>query len=927
LAVSKPSSVRGVGRARASLLGRDDELARLDGIVDELADGGGAFVIRGEAGIGKSSLLAAASERAHSLGLTVLSANGVESEAQLPFAGLHQLLLPSLGLMPRLAEPQRHALEMAFGLVFHSGTPDVFLIGLATLGLISELAAEAPVLLTFDDAHWLDRSSAKALAFVARRLESDPAALLITVREGVPTEIDGAGLVELPIGRLDAAAARSLLEVRGAGLSEDLKARILEEAAGNPLALTELPIVAGGLKLEPSTGFEAFPLTARLERAFAARLGDLDADTRALLLVAALDEADPDRLTAAAERFQGAAITRDAWAPAVAAGLGTLAHDGFRFRHPLVRSAMEQTASAEESRRAHAALAETLADDPDRAAWHAAGAAAGPDEQVAARLEAAAERAQHRGAHAVAATVLERSARLTPDPGRRALRLARAAHLAWELGLSSDSARLFREANQLGLPAFEQAEAAHYLETFEGSISSADAAVRAFVAVAEQRRAVGDDRGAIDALESVLVRVFWGQLGNDVRRHASELVKALDVPLDDPLRLSSLGAIDPVANGADVIRQLRTISPGGVTDALDAFYLGYAGAVVWAHELARPLLRTSAGLLRADGRLGQLGIVLAHQAWNDLHYGATRAAIADATEAAQLAEDSGFVLYVPASRLAEAIAIAERGEFDAAEGLIAEMEAVLLSRDSSPLLTMVAIARGRAELAAGRYPEAFGHLSRLFDQADVAYHRWASGTELADLVEATVHGAGDLVRLQALLAEWRPVAAATGAHHLHVQLAYADAILADDAEAEQSFHAAIAVSAAGWPFFAARAKLAFGAWLRRQRRAAESRLPLRQAAETFDALGQVCRAAQARRELRASGETARRRTPGAWAQLTPQELQVAQLAAEGLSNKEIAERLYLSTRTVGTHLYRLFPKLGITARAELRDALPALEEA
>jgi DNA-binding CsgD family transcriptional regulator len=927
LTVSEPRPLGEVDRPSTSLFGRDDELIRLYRIVEELPDRGGAFVVRGEAGIGKSELLAAASEWARSLGVAVLSANGVESEAQLPFAGLHQLLLPSLNRTTGLPAPQRNALEMAFGLAAPKGARDVFLIGLATLGLISEMSADGPVLLTVDDAQWLDRSSANALAFVARRLEWEPAALLIAVRDGVPSDLDEVGLTELAIERLDDDAARSLLDLRGAHLSEDLKIRVLKEAAGNPLALTELPLAASSLKREPTHGSGALPLTARLERAFAARLGDLDADARALLLVAALDEAEPDRLMAAAERFHERPIGPDAWTPAEDAGLGKLDSNGFQFRHPLVRSAVEQTASAEERRRAHAALATVLADDPDRATWHAAGAAPGPDEHVALQLEAAAERAQLRGAHAVAATVWERSARLTPDVARRALRLHRAAQLAWELGRSSDSARLFRESNLLGLPSFEQAEAAHYLETFEGSLSSADAALRAFVAVAEQRQAAGDDRGAIKALESVLVRVFWGELSEDVRRDASELVKGLDVPLDDPLRLSSLGAIDPVRHGADVIQQLRTISAAGVADALDAFHLGYAGSVVWAPELTRPFLRTSAGLLRADGRLGQLGIVLAHQAWNDLHFGATRAAIAAASEAAQLAEDSRFFLYVPASRLAEAIAIAERGDRDTAEDLIAEMEAILLTRDSSPLLTMVAIARGRAELAAGRFTEAFGHLSRLFDHADVAYHRWASGTELADLVEAAVHGGEDLVRVRALLPEWRQIAAATRSQQLHVQLAYATAMLASDSEAEESFQAAIASGSAAWPFFSARAKLAFGAWLRRQRRAAESRLPLRQAAETFDALGQMSRAVRARRELRASGETARRRTPGAWAQLTPQELQVAQLAAEGLSNKEVAERLYLSTRTVGTHLYRLFPKLGITSRAELRDALPAVEEA
>jgi DNA-binding CsgD family transcriptional regulator len=925
MAVSEPRSVSEVD-PQTELVGRDDELAWLFGIVGELPDRGGAFVLRGDAGIGKSALLAAASDRALALGFTVLSASGVESEAQLPFAALHQLLLPSLNLLRELPTPQRHALEMAFGLSSGRGTLDVFLIGLATLGLIAETTTDTPVVLAVDDAQWLDPSSARVLAFVARRLEMEPAVLLLAIRDGLPTEIDEAGLAVLPIGRLDDRSARVLLDVRASDLSEDLKIRVLNTAAGNPLALTELPITASGLKIDPTSGFEAFPLTARLERTFATRLGDLDADTRALLLVAALDEAEPDRLTAAAQTFRRAAVNIDGWARAATAGLGSLTAEGFRFRHPLVRSAVEQAASADERRKAHAALAETFADDPDRSAWHAAGAASGPDEGVAVRLEAAAERAQLRGAHAVAAVALERSARLTPDRERSALRLQRAGSLAWELGRPSDCARLLKEAQQLGLPAFEHAEAAFLLETFEGNLSAAEATVRSFTAVAKQRQAAGDDRGAINAVASVLVRVFWGELTDDVRRDASELVKGINVPLDDPLRLSFLGAVDPGSHSTHVIEQLRTISPAGIADGMDAFYLGYAGTVVWAHELARPFLRTAATAFRADGRIGQLGMVLAHQAWNELYLGGTRPAFAAASEAARLAEDSRFFLYVPASRLAEAIAIAESGDAEAADSLITEMEALLLSKGSSPLLTMVAMARGRAELAAGRYTEAYEHLSRLFDQSDVAYHRWARGTELADLVDAAVHGGGDLEFIHSVLAEWRQIAETTSARYLQVQLAYADAILADDSDAEAKFQLAIATRDTG-PFLSARAKLAFGAWLRRQRRAAEARLPLRQAVETFDALGQVRRADQARRELRASGETARRRSHESWAELTPQELQVAQLAAEGLSNKEIAERLYLSKRTVGTHLYRLFPKLGIASRAELRDVLPPVHEA
>jgi DNA-binding CsgD family transcriptional regulator len=925
--LSEPRPTGLVDGSARPLLGRGEELARLDRIVAGLSDHGEALVLRGEPGIGKSALLAAVSQRAQERGVRVLSANGVESEAQLPFAGLHQLLLPSLHRLADLPEPQRQALEIAFGLAPHAGVPDVFLIGLATLGLISEMATEAPVLLAVDDAHLLDGSSARVLAFVGRRLEMEPTALLLVVRDGVRNDIDEAALPELSIGRLDDDASRDLLELQGAELSEDLKARVLEAAAGNPLALTELPVVVSGRKLDPTAGAEALPLTVRLERAFAARLEDFDADTRALLLVAALDETDQDQLAVAAAKVRGAALSPDAWAPAVGKGLGTLSADGFRFRHPLVRSAVVETASPEERRCAHAALAETLEDDPDRAAWHAAGAATGSDEGVAARLEAAADRAQGRGAHAVAAVALERSARLTPVRARRAARLQRAGYLAWELGHADDSVRLFREAQQLGLPPLERALAATYLETFEGNLSSAEGALRAFLGVAKQRRATADDRGAINAVDSLLVRIYWGEVSDPVRHTASELVKGLDVRPDDPVRLSFLGAVDPVHNGADVIRQLRTISAPGIADAIDAFHLGYAGSTVWAHELTRPFLRTSTALFRADGRLGHLAIALAHQAWNDLYLGATGAAITAASEAARLAEESSFFLYVPASRLAEAIAIGERGERDLAEGLIAEMEAVLLTRGVSPLLTMVAIARGRTELAAGRFADAFGHLSRVFTQADVAYHRWAGGMALADLVDAAVHGNVDLERVRAVLTRWQEVAEATGAQHLHVQLAYGAALLADPADADELFQSAIAFGNSGWPFFVARAKLGYGAWLRRQRRAAEARIHLRQAAETFDALGQVSRAAHARQELRASGETPRRRTPESWAQLTPQELQVAQLAAQGLSNKEIAERLYLSNRTVGTHLYRLFPKLGISSRAELRDVLPSAEEA
>src|SRR5689334_20649697 len=378
-----------VATAPRLLLGRDRDLAELYALVDGIEDRGGALVVRGEAGIGKSALLAAASERAVDRGVTVVSTTGALSEAQLAFAGLHQLLLPLLGSLDLLPNPQRQALETAFGIADGDAyAPDLFLIGLATLGLVAERAAETPLLFVVEDAHWLDRPSAEVLQFVARRIESDPAVLLFAVREGVPSCFDDADLSELPLAGLDEDASNALLDLTPARLPSDLKRRILEEAAGNPLALIELPAAAAELGTH-SRQSAPLPLTARLEQAFASRLTTLDTDVRRLLLLAALDDVDLAELSRAAET----PLEPDALVPAVAAGLGTLESGSFRFRHPLVRSAVEQAATSDELRGAHAALAGALADEPDRAVWHRAAAASGPDDAIAEALDAAANRA------------------------------------------------------------------------------------------------------------------------------------------------------------------------------------------------------------------------------------------------------------------------------------------------------------------------------------------------------------------------------------------------------------------------------------------------------------------------------------------------------------------------------------------------------
>jgi ATP/maltotriose-dependent transcriptional regulator MalT len=309
------------------------------------------------------------------------------------------------------------------------------------------------------------------------------------------------------------------------------------------------------------------------------------------------------------------------------------------------------------------------------------------------------------------------------------------------------------------------------------------------------------------------------------------------------------------------------------------------------------------------------------EAWAELHCGAVRRAITSAAEGARIAEEMRALRYVTAARLAQAIAGAQQGEDETPDRLIAEAEALLFPLGSNPMLALPALARGRVALARERFGEAYEQLVRIFDPAGVAFHPFVRGWAIADLADAAVRGDGDLEAVRGYLAEWETISDATGAPHLQVQVAYAAAILAKDAVAEEHYRIAIASARADWPFYVARAQLAYGVWLRRHRRMTQSRAPLREAAETFDALGQLRYAERARRELRASGERTRRRAPGAWAELSPQELQIAQLAADGLSNREIGEQLYLSHRTIESHLYRLFPKLGITSRAQLRDAL------
>ena len=414
------------------LLGRLEEQNLLTSLLDDVATRGRALVLHGEPGIGKSRLLSETERTARSRGMTVLTTAGVQSEAHLPFAGLHQLLRPVRDRASGLRDVQRAALDAAFGLT-HEAAPEHFRIAMAALDLVSDVAGDAPLLLVVEDAHWLDRPTADVLAFVARRIESDPILLLAAIRDGYPSVLGEAGLPEHEVVGLDDSTAEALLDAAVPDLPLAMRIRVLREAAGNPLAILELPAAVGRRQGERWVA-GSLPLTERLERAFADRVSDLPDPTRLLLLVLALSDEDrADEILEVSTAVAGTAVEVDAAGSAVEAGIVDADLQTLRFRHPLIRSAVAQSADLAERCRVHEALANVLHDQPDRRVWHRAALLSGEHEDIALELEEAGARARRRGAVAVAVTAMRRAAELG-EPGSRSRRLLAAAGLAVELG-------------------------------------------------------------------------------------------------------------------------------------------------------------------------------------------------------------------------------------------------------------------------------------------------------------------------------------------------------------------------------------------------------------------------------------------------------------------------------------------------------------
>ena len=903
------------------LIGRDREVRALTEQIDAATTPrGGALLIRGAAGIGKSSLLEAARGHATAKRFQILTTTGIQSEAFLPFAGLHQLLRPMLREIDRLPESYRKAIHAAFGQA-EDAAPSPYLIALSVLQLLGECAESVPVLLLVDDAHWLDLPTAEALAFIARRLESDAVVLISAMRDGFESPFLQARIPELRVEALSEIEASTLLDSCAPGLNPALRERLLAEAAGNPLALVELPLAlraAADSMPDPSTA--RLPLTDRLELAFADRLSVLSHGARRFLHLAAGDDKGMlDQLLSAASKVTGQEMTLEVAEEARAAGLVEVEQGRLRFRHPLVRSAIYQTMTLAERQSAHAALAEMSGEDPDRRVWHLAAAAIGRNEQIASELDALAARAHHRGATSIALEAYERAAQLADDSARQG-RLLMAARHALVLGRGSAMSRLLTELDDHKLGPMDRLQAAWLREVSAQKPGSGPPLTNSFIELADRMRAEGDVSRGLQALLTIAYRCWWSNPDDATRAHTVEVAERFPLAESDPRLIYVLALASPVERGAVVVERVARLLPELHPEtAPESQLLGVACMAVGDFVNAELFMDASIHYSRAHGLLGVLVTKLATQAWIKIPRGDWKPALSMASEAARIAEEIGQTNWITMANLAEATNSAYRGDIATAEALAAASDKVLLPLGALSMLALLQYARGAAALADGRHDEAYQHLRRVFDPLDSAYHPFVRSWVLVDLVEAALYS-GHEQEAAAFVRELEPIATRSRSPLLEASLQFARPALFPD-EHEAAFRSSLAAGLASWPFIRARLQLVYGLWLRRQRRAADSRAPLRAARDTFDALGAVPWSERARQELRASGETSRRRTHDLTDALSPQELQIARLAAAGLSNKEISQQLFLSHRTIGSHLYRIFPKLGITARSHLRAAL------
>jgi DNA-binding CsgD family transcriptional regulator len=909
-----------LGPGTPALRGRRSESALLDGVLAAVRQGDSrTLLLWGEPGVGKTALLEYLARAATDV--TVLGASGVESEMELAFAGLQQLCAPTLDRLGALPSPQRHALEVAFGL--SEGTaPDRFLVGLAVLTLLSEVADEHPVLGVIDDAQWLDRASAQTLAFVARRLLAEPVGLVFAARE-CPEELRG--VPQFEVRELGEEDARALLmsEVRFP-LDARVCDQIVAESRGNPLALIELPRGMSAAELAVGFGFlGAHTLSGRIEDSFARQLAALPEETRGLLLIAAADPVgDPILLWRAAESIGLAPATAGA---AEASGLVAI-DQRVTFRHPLVRSAVYRSAEERDRRNAHLALANATdrETDADRRAWHLAAAAEGPDEEVALELERSAARAQARGGLAAAAAFLQRAVALTQDPARRTDRALAAAQASLQAGAFDAALRSLTTAESRPLDEFQRAR----LDLLCGQLAAMQRRPRdaapLLLKAARRLESFDLELARETYLNAWAAAVSVGsEAEDDILLEICHAARALppsvaprpvDMLLDGLTLLITEGR---AAAAATLLRAGRTFAGGdmSVEDCLRWGWLATAASTnVWDDDTTtRAIAARTVQLVRDAGALAQLPIALAV-------LGTVTTWSGDFSDAASLIAEADSAAAATGSHVAPYIALrllALEGRKAEAEALIASTMALAGEGDG--------IAATNADWAAAVLYNGLGR----YEDAEAAARRATSGTfelfgsmwALPELVEAAAHrGDAELAR-----GALKRLAESTQPCGTDFALGIEDrcrALLSEGESAEHLYQRAIErLGRTRLRTELARAHLLYGEWLRRENRRVDARAELRAAYQQFTSIGMEAFAERARKELLATGERVRKRTVETRDDLTAQERQIAELARARLSNPEIGARLFLSPRTVEWHLRKVFGKLGISSRKELQNAL------
>ena len=905
----------------APLLGRQSEREVLDRLLEAARGGrGGVLVVHGEAGVGKTALLEFAVEagRAFRVARTV----GVEGEMELAYAALQQLCSPILELTKRLPQPQRDALAVAFGLSA-GPPPNPFLVGLATLGLLSEAAEQRPLLCVVDDAQWLDRASARALGFVARRLLAERIALVFAARELGEAL---AGFPELQVGPLGHRDAHALLaSALPARLDEQVLERLIVETHGNPLALLELPRGLTPTQLAGGFGLPAaLPLPARIEESFTRRLARLPADARRLLLVAAADPVgDLALVWRAAQRLgipESAAQTVESDG-LVAFGAGVV------FRHPLVRSAVYRAAGADARSKAHRALAEATDPtiDPDRRAWHRAQAATMPDEEVAAELERSAARAQARGGFAAAAAFLERAATLTPEPSRRAQRALAAAQTKFQAGALDDALDLLATAETGVLSDLELARV-DLLRAQITFVATHGSDAPPLLLEAARRLSPLDPALARETyLDALSAALFAGRLAGpggsalEIAQAARTAPAPVHAPRGPDLLLDALTTLlsDSYEAAVPILRQAERAfgSDRSATEQMRWSWLATIASVqLWDDAGWEALSERHIRIARKTGALGDLPLALTQRIYLHLLTGELMAAASLVEEIQQATDTTGSDL-APYGAVGLA---ALRGREAEAAYLIERTRTEVAGRGEGIGLSVLDWAAAVLYNGLGRYEEACSAALRVAARPhDLNPSMWV----MAEVIEAAVRAGTPAVGADT----HRRLVAVTRASGTDWALGIASrsgALLAQGLRAEDLYVEAIdRLGRTRIAVDLARAHLLYGEWLRRQRRRRDARKQLRVAHERFSDFGMEAFAERARVELQATGEHARKRTTDTLDQLTPQEAQIARLVTQGHTNRDIAAQLFISPSTVEYHLRKAFRKLNVKTRTQLAHRL------